>query len=381
VAIFRDLYRNLHPLVDRTTVHTYASKPVGAQRKLPGADTSRPTVSLIATVKNEGDTMAGWLASIDAQTRKPDEIVIVDGGSTDDTWSILQAHAERSPIPMKILLHPGANIARGRNLAIEAAASPIIACTDAGCMLDEDWLAALTGPFADDERIEVVAGYFRASVTSDLQRAIAAYMIAPIDLVNAQSFLPSARSVAFTRQAWARAGGFPEWLTLTAEDTLFDILLKGKTHRWAFVPEAQVEWRLKSSLRALFAQVQTYARGDGEAGLFAENYRRQIHLWICLLLFALMGVTGTLLAIVTGGAGWLALLVFASTLIAYRIRRITIRPNWATSGLKRMKATCQSVLVVLTMTLAQSIGFISGVGRRARMRETSSSTRIPSPTQ
>ncbi|NOX60915.1 MAG: glycosyltransferase, partial [Chloroflexi bacterium] len=42
-------------------------------------------MSLIATVYNEGAAIRKLLDSIVAQTLPPDEIVIVDGGSTDDT--------------------------------------------------------------------------------------------------------------------------------------------------------------------------------------------------------------------------------------------------------------------------------------------------------
>ncbi|MBN1967720.1 MAG: glycosyltransferase, partial [Anaerolineae bacterium] len=42
-------------------------------------------ISLIMTVFNEGDTIQAVMESLLAQTRPPDEIVIVDGGSTDDT--------------------------------------------------------------------------------------------------------------------------------------------------------------------------------------------------------------------------------------------------------------------------------------------------------
>lgn len=380
MGFFAELYRNKYPVLDTTTVHTYVRLPAGGeQRELPGADALRPAVSLIATVKNEGGTIGAWLDSIGRQTRHPNEIVIVDGGSSDDTWPILQACAAQSLVPMKVLRSPGANIARGRNLAIEVAAGPIIACTDAGCVLDPGWLAAITGPFADDPAVEVSAGYYRGAIETDLHRIIAAYLIPPVELVNPQTFLPSARSLAFAKEAWSRAGGFPEWLTLAAEDTLFDIQLKKMTRRWALVPEAQVEWRLKSTLGGLFRQVRTYARGDGEAGLMPETYRRHIQQCVSIMAKAVAGATGAVLTLATGAPVWLILAVLAIALTAYQVYRMTLRPKGIPGQFNRFLNYFQSMLVAVSITLAMSIGYVQGVRKRIRQSETAAKALEPSP--
>ncbi|NJN93837.1 MAG: glycosyltransferase [Anaerolineales bacterium] len=43
------------------------------------------TVSIICTVLNEGPAIQKLLDSLSRQTRPADEIIFVDGGSTDDT--------------------------------------------------------------------------------------------------------------------------------------------------------------------------------------------------------------------------------------------------------------------------------------------------------
>ncbi|HNS40931.1 MAG TPA: glycosyltransferase, partial [Promineifilum sp.] len=85
-------------------------------------------VTIIATVKNEGEALRPLLDSIIDQTRHPDEVVICDGGSTDDTLAILDEYSQW--LPLRVIVEPGSNISRGRNAAIAAATGDVIAGTD-----------------------------------------------------------------------------------------------------------------------------------------------------------------------------------------------------------------------------------------------------------
>jgi len=367
-----ELFQNRYPLDDRTTVRLYTWNPSAeGHYQLPSPQVLRPLVSLIVTVKNERQTIDAWFDSVESQSWQPSEIVIVDGGSTDGTFERLQERAAHCPVPVKLRSCPGANIARGRNLAIESARGPIIACTDAGCILTQDWLAAITGPFADDQNIEVVSGYYFAVPRTTFAALIASYLIRPVEEVNPANFLPSARSIAFTKAAWQRVGGFPEWLTLTAEDTLFDIGLKRETRLWAFVPDAKVEWGLKTAWRELFSQIRAYARGDGEAGLFPEMYRQRIALSALFLATATLAILGIILAGLTRSVAPLALSGFLIMAFAYRIRPFMVRPSWIAGGIPWLAATCESVVIALIITTAMSLGFLQGVRLRYRFNRSS----------
>ncbi|MBZ0289893.1 MAG: glycosyltransferase, partial [Anaerolineae bacterium] len=101
-------------------------------------------ISLIATVLNEGESIHRLMRSMAAQTRLPDEVVIVDGGSRDNTVSIIETY--RDQLPLRVLVEPGCNISAGRNRAIAAARGDIIVSTDAGVELAPDWLELITRP-------------------------------------------------------------------------------------------------------------------------------------------------------------------------------------------------------------------------------------------
>ena len=233
------------------------------------ADASR-SVALCLTVLNEADNLATLFASVAAQTRQPDEIVVADGGSTDGTAQVLQAWQARG-LPITLLMRPGANISAGRNAAIGRARAPLIAVTDAGVRLEPGWLAALTRPFDDPDPPEVVAGFFRSDPRTTFEAALGATTLPTVDEVNPERFYPSSRSVAFTRRAWERVGGYPEWLDY-CEDLLFDFALEDAGCRRAWAPDAIARFRPRPSAGAFFRQYYRYARGDGKADLWRRRH-------------------------------------------------------------------------------------------------------------
>jgi glycosyltransferase involved in cell wall biosynthesis len=70
------------------------------------------SVSVIATVLNEGDAIRRLLDSLLTQTHPADEIIVVDGGSQDNTVANLRAYQDR--LPLRILVEPGCNISHRR---------------------------------------------------------------------------------------------------------------------------------------------------------------------------------------------------------------------------------------------------------------------------
>lgn len=243
-------------------------------------------VSLVATVYNEDQTINEWLDSIQQQTRLPDEVVIVDGGSSDNTFSVLEKKAREWPL-LKVHQLSGANIPKGRNEAIRLAENDIIAATDAGCTLEPDWLEKITDPF-EDENVKAVAGAYRWHTTTAFARAVGTYMGTPCKALHeGETFLPSARSVAFRKEVWEKVGGYPEWLD-AAEDTFFDLAVLEAGYRFRPAPDAVVHWRVPSRAGELWRMVVRNSRGDGTARLGRRMYNRLITRWGLL---ALLGLT------------------------------------------------------------------------------------------
>ena len=149
---------------------------------LPTMDST--TVSVILTVLNEAQSLPTLLDSLADQTRQPDEVVIVDGGSRDGTPALLRAEQARARLPLTVIERPGANISQGRNTAIAAAQGEIIAVTDAGVRLAPDWLERLVSPLEkltgeeeDPTAPAVVAGFFKPDPHTLFEEAMGATVL------------------------------------------------------------------------------------------------------------------------------------------------------------------------------------------------------------
>jgi cellulose synthase/poly-beta-1,6-N-acetylglucosamine synthase-like glycosyltransferase len=229
---------------------------------------ARTVVSLACTVRDEADNIAALLDSMLDQSRPADEIVVNDCNSRDATATIVERYiAAGHPIR---LVRGGHNIPSGRNNAIRHACGPLIACTDAGLMLDQRWLERIVAPLERDEA-DVVGGFFQAAPQSLFELALGATNYRELDEIDPAKFLPFGKSVAFRKDVWEQVGGYPEWAS-HCEDLLFALALQRAGCRFAFAPGALVYFRPRSSLRAFAHQYFFYARGDGIANLWRRRH-------------------------------------------------------------------------------------------------------------
>ena len=81
-----------------------------------------------------------------------------------------------------------------------------------------------------------------------------ATVLPAVDEIRPESFLPSSRSVAFTKAAWQAAGGYPEWLDY-CEDLIFDFRLREVSGPFAWAPEAVAHFRPRGAAEVVLQAV------------------------------------------------------------------------------------------------------------------------------
>jgi glycosyltransferase involved in cell wall biosynthesis len=225
--------------------------------------------ALIMTVLNEEASLPTFLNGLMRQSCLPAQIIVTDGGSVDRTLETLKAWKVPRGVDLIVISMPSANISQGRNAAIARCSYNRIVVTDAGTTPDPEWLHDLLAAF--DRGADVVSGFFNPTGQTLFEKTLARAVTPLLDEIDPNRFLPSSRSVGFTKRAWASVSGYPEWLDY-CEDLVFDLALRATGARFIFVPEAVVTWSARSDLLSFGLQYFRYARGDGKAGLFAYRH-------------------------------------------------------------------------------------------------------------
>jgi glycosyltransferase involved in cell wall biosynthesis len=321
-------------------------------------------MSIVVTVFNDRVGLAELLPALAAQRRPPEEIVIVDAGSTDGSLELLDYWRERG-LPLRLMDVPGAGISAGRNRGIAGAEHDRIAVTDAGCRPAPGWLAALARGL---ERCDFVAGTYTVDHATPFEHAVAVTLYPDVSELYRELRLPTrawqllfgrrfridratGRSMAFRRSCWENAGGFPEnvgW----GEDVTFSAAAVYADAYAVLAADAVVAWRGRGTWRENALMYWRYAEGEAMLAVQPRALARGL-VWTLAGVLGIGGGRRGRLA-VAAGAG-----VYASLPIVRAHRTgLAIRHWWR-------------ILAVLAMKdLAMLGGTAAGVGLRRRPADT-----------
>ncbi|HVF48708.1 MAG TPA: glycosyltransferase [Pyrinomonadaceae bacterium] len=249
----------------------------------------RLRISLVIPVRDEAATIQHLLDSIAAQTRRPDEVLIVDGGSRDETVELLR-HAGERDATLRVVEAGEATPGRGRNVGIAAARHDWIALTDAGNRLEPDWLERLEDVVRRDPSVTVVYGNFEPVADTFFERC-AALTYPPPKQSRAGEWMrgPFIASSLLKREVWQSVGGFPD--LRAAEDLMFMEAVEREGWKTGWSPRATVWWQLRPTLASTFRKFVLYSRHNVWAGrqrFWHYGIARQYALVAVFVLLALL---------------------------------------------------------------------------------------------
>ena len=185
--------------------------------------------------------LTGCLDAVAAQTRRPEEVIVVDDASGDDSVDV----AARHPLAPRVLALPtNGGFGRAVNEGIRAASADAVALVNVDVVLAEDWLQRTVAALEDDPRAAAVAtkmvAMFDPAVLDDtgdfLRRDGAAEQRGRFRRDQGLWDEPEevwgacAGAALFRRDAVLGIGGFEERFVMYLEDT--DLALRLRLAGW-----------------------------------------------------------------------------------------------------------------------------------------------------
>ncbi len=362
-------------------------------------------VSFITTIFNEEKTVTNFLKSLFEQNYLPGEIIIVDGGSKDNTVvsiydflfkkaarqftasiidkkydESLQVKNERilkkillkiqtgsdpekkgeteteTELSVKLISSPGSRISEGRNIAITHALNEIICGSDGGCSLDKNWLYEITKSYFEDKRkFDVVGGFSHPVALSFLEKLLEVCIMPKRKEIDPKKFMPSSRNISFLKSAWREAGGYPEDLDY-GEDMRFNFNLAEKGFRIAFNPDAIVYWRMRENLVLIFKQFFRYAKGDAIGKMYTY---RHLARFVSMIFFI------TIIIISVYFSSW-CLILFVPLLFIYVYKPYSrIADSWRhIRGFCKILTALFVPFMLVFIDTAKALGYIYGKLKR-----------------
>lgn len=176
-------------------------------------------VSIIITCHNYGRYVADAIKSCLWQQIPPDEIIVVDDGSTDDSLKVLQQFEGK----IRLIAQDNQGVAAARNHGIEAAHFPLLVCLDADDMLGPEFIAALRPAMEQDRGMGVAYSGLRFIDGNGHDTGYSAYRPFSWEIqtkggVPPYTCIPSGSM--FRKAMWERAGGYRQKYA-PGEDTEF----------------------------------------------------------------------------------------------------------------------------------------------------------------
>jgi len=225
-------------------------------------------VSVIILTKNSVSTVQKSIESIFRQTRKPDEVVVVDGNSSDGTLDFVKKYA------IKLIAEPGLGFGHARNLGVKNASGDIVFFLDSDCYAEPNWIENALLSFRSNPEIVGVTGPTHLWNSESGVARFIAHVGGRINMPTKRKFVRIAptMNLALKREVINEIGGFDETL-IRCEDT--DLTYKiSQTHKILYDPNVVIWFKGSPNLHLASRKCVRHFTAVGQ--LFAKHGARSV---------------------------------------------------------------------------------------------------------
>lgn len=276
------------------------------------------TFSLIVPVYNRPGEVADLLESLDRQSDRDFELILVEDGSTVPCRAQAEAYEKRFPIQYFFKENEGRSIAR--NYGMEHARGDYFVFVDSDCILPPDYFEALRKALAQNPA-DCFGGPDAAHESfTETQKAINFAMTAFLTTggirggrVQMEKFVPRTFNMGFSRKVWEKVGGFRE---MFSEDIDMSTRIRNAGFAPVLFRDVRVFHKRRGNLAKFWRQVHVFGMSRITLQLLYPGSMKLVH-WmpaaftIGSMLLIILGIALSPLWLIPLGAYLLALWISA----------------------------------------------------------------------
>lgn len=229
--------------------------------------------TIVATTYNDEKEISGYLHNILEFQVKPKEIIIVDGGSTDQTVTLLEIFRNKTEIPVNIISGERLNIAEGYNRAISMCRTEYIGITGIGNVYEKDFfqkLLSVATTRGADIVYSKIYGY-EQNFFSKIYNKVFLYG----DKGRLYK-IPSNHGTVIRKDVFDRIGYFYEGFIYAGEDQEFYLRAKSSGCKIFSCTTAKVFWKTPCTFGEYRKQVKNYTIAYLQIDSLIELFKKVI---------------------------------------------------------------------------------------------------------
>jgi succinoglycan biosynthesis protein ExoA len=222
-------------------------------------------VTVIVPMYNEERYIFGCLNAILSQDYQGSvEVLVIDGGSTDDSRQIVHRLMDESRIPIRLLCNPKRIVPTSFNMGIRAAQGDIVVRVDAHAVIEKDYVRKCV-EYLHSSGADNVGGLMRpVQNQTRIGQTIALAMSCPFGVGTGkfhyserEEFVDTVYLGAFRKSTLLALGGYDETF-LRNQDYELNYRIRQAGGKILLTPAIKSHYYTRSSLRKLWSQYFQY---------------------------------------------------------------------------------------------------------------------------
>lgn len=244
-------------------------------------------VTVITTSFNDAKNIHKYLDNVCSQSVSPTEIIVVDGGSKDNTVSLMEAYKEKAKVPIRIIQKGRLNIAQGFNLGIKHSKTPLVCLTCIGNSFPFDMLETLLDGFSES-KCEACYGKMAGINNGRISKLYNKCFVGG----DAGVPVMSNRCVLYDKSVFEKVGLFLENFVYAGEDAEFLQAFYKKGLKANYIPKVVVYWETPNSWKEYLKKLKFYSIAELQYDSIIKQYLNKDSAILFIILVSILWAIG-----------------------------------------------------------------------------------------